>query len=88
MSVIPEANIITMRRWDGFNESHAYALFNFEQNDVSIAVSMPAGPWNKVIDSSDSAWNGPGSLLPERIRNNDQVTMHGQSVALYMREGD
>ena len=88
VSVIPEANIITMRRWDGLNESHAYALFNFEQNDVNIAVSMPAGPWNKVIDSSDSTWNGPGSLLPERIQNNDQVTMHGQSVALYMREGD
>jgi hypothetical protein len=49
---------------------------------------MPAGLWNKVIDSSDSTWNGPGSLLPERIQNNDQVTMHGQSVALYMLGGD
>lgn len=88
VSVIPEANIITMRRWDGFNASHAYCLFNFEKSDVNFPVSMPAGSWNKVIDSSDSAWNGPGSLLPELIRNSDQVTMHGQSVALYVREGD
>ena len=88
VSVIPEANVITMRRWDGSNASHAYCLFNFEKNEVNIAVSMPAGLWNKVIDSSDSAWNGPGSLLPEQIRNNDHVTLHGQSVALYVREGD
>jgi maltooligosyltrehalose trehalohydrolase len=88
VSVVPEANVITMRRWDGFNASQVYALFNFERNDVNIAVSMPAGAWNKLIDSSDGAWNGPGSLLPERVRNNDQVTMHGQSIALFVREGD
>jgi maltooligosyltrehalose trehalohydrolase len=88
VSVVPEANIITMRRWDGFNASQVYTLFNFERNDVNIAVSMPAGAWNKLIDSSDGVWNGPGSLLPERIRNNDQVTMHGQSIALFVREGD
>jgi maltooligosyltrehalose trehalohydrolase len=88
VSVVPEANVITMRRWDGFNASQVYALFNFERNDVNIAVSMPAGAWNKLIDSSDGAWDGPGSLLPERVRNNDQVTMHGQSIALFVREGD
>jgi maltooligosyltrehalose trehalohydrolase len=88
VSVIPEATVITMRRWDGFNASHVYALFNFERNDVNIGVAMPEGTWSRAIDSSDSLWNGPGSLLPERIRNSDHVTMHGQSVALYVREGD
>jgi maltooligosyltrehalose trehalohydrolase len=88
VSIIPEASVITMRRWDGFNASHAYVLFNFERNDVNIGVAMPEGTWSRAIDSSDSIWNGPGSLLPERIRNSDHVTMHGQSVALYVREGD
>ncbi len=88
VSVIPEANVITMRRWDGSNASHACCLFNFEKNDINIVVSMPAGQWNKVLDSSDSTWNGPSSLLPERIRNNDRVTMRGQSVVLYLREGN
>jgi maltooligosyltrehalose trehalohydrolase len=87
VSVIPEATVITMRRWDGFSASHVYALFNFERNDVNIGVAIPGGTWSRAIDSSDSIWNGPGSQLPERIRNSDHVTMHGQSVALYVREG-
>jgi maltooligosyltrehalose trehalohydrolase len=89
VSVVPDAkNIVTMRRWDGSNASHVYGLFNFEKSNVNITVPLPAGLWTKVIDSSDSAWAGPGSLLPGRMQNKDRVTMRGQSVALYVREGD
>ena len=32
-----------------------------------LGLPLPRGRWNKVIDSGDAAWDGPGSLLPGRL---------------------
>ena len=29
-------------------------------------LSLPGGPWEKVLDSSDARWGGPGGAAPER----------------------
>ncbi|MBD3345252.1 MAG: malto-oligosyltrehalose trehalohydrolase [Chitinivibrionales bacterium] len=38
-------------------------LFNFADHPASI-TRMEDKSWEKVLDSSDPRWNGPGSLLP------------------------
>jgi maltooligosyltrehalose trehalohydrolase len=58
--------VIAVRR--GSPDSAVLCLFNLNPEDVGIAPSEFEGRWEKRFDSSDSAWSGPGTLLPERIR--------------------
>jgi maltooligosyltrehalose trehalohydrolase len=83
---IESSSVIALRRWSHLGASHAYCLFNFEKNDVDIAVVLPEGTWKQRLDSADSIWNGPGTMAPERIKNNDHVTLRAQSIALFARE--
>jgi maltooligosyltrehalose trehalohydrolase len=76
--------ILFMRRWKG--DSHLFCVFNFNRNDVNVEANLPDGKWKKVIDSSDSLWNGPGILLPGEIRPGDQIIIRGFSMALYNKE--
>jgi maltooligosyltrehalose trehalohydrolase len=46
---------------------------------------LPEGYWEKMIDSSDVIWKGPGSLLPERISAGEKMTLRGHSFTLYNR---
>ncbi len=41
--------------------------------------------WKKVLDSSEEKWDGPGTLLPERIKQ-EEVIMRAKSFALYISE--
>jgi maltooligosyltrehalose trehalohydrolase len=42
--------------------------------------------WEKVLDSSDRKWDGPGTLLPENIYNEQELTIRAESFALYIKE--
>jgi maltooligosyltrehalose trehalohydrolase len=86
VAAVAGSRVVTLRRWSGTGTSHAYCLFNFEQNDVDVPVSAPNGAWKKVLDSSDRIWNGPGTDLPERVGEGDQVTLRAQSAVLFLRE--
>ena len=58
--------LIAVRR--GPANSGVLCLFNLNPKDVGIG-SYDFGEWGeKRFDSSDSAWGGPGSLLPGGIR--------------------
>ncbi len=61
-------------------------------SEASIPV-VPAGllrgtGWNKVLDSSDIAWAGPGCILPERVvaGDEDEFAMPGHSLAVFMAD--
>jgi maltooligosyltrehalose trehalohydrolase len=79
-----EEKVIFMRRWEG--ESHICAVFNFQETDRSVKVILPGGRWNKLIDSSDELWMGPGSLTPSSLRNGDEITLRSESIAVYVLE--
>jgi maltooligosyltrehalose trehalohydrolase len=72
-----------MRRWSGDGKSRVCVLLNFIANDVSFQETLPEGPWEKILDSSDGMWEGPGAVLPGRLGNEDMVTMRGHSIAVY-----
>jgi maltooligosyltrehalose trehalohydrolase len=86
VSAIADSRVITLRQWNGLGTSHAYGIFNFETNDVNIALSTPDGRWRKVVDSADKAWNGPGTMIPAVVNSGDGVTLRGQSVALLLSD--
>ncbi len=76
-----EKKVLWMRRW--MENSHIFALFNFQNTDLRLDISLPGGQWRKIMDSADSIWNGPGGLLPEQIQAGQGLTIHGRSFAVY-----
>ena len=74
-----------LRRWK--DDSHVFCVFNFGKEDVKIEISLPQGTSSKILDSSDIAWEGTGSLLPDSISSGGEVTLKGRSFAVYGKEG-
>ena len=73
--------VLCMRRWR--YDSHIFCIFNFNEEDINLRVSLPQGTWSKVLDSSDSRWKGHGTVLPERMKDGQQVTQRGRSFAMF-----
>jgi maltooligosyltrehalose trehalohydrolase len=76
--------IVVMRRWN--EESEVFYLYNFNRADVKLAASFYKGAWKIIFDSSEEKWYGPGSLLPEKIHPDQEITLRAQSFALYGKE--
>ena len=75
--------VLTMRRRSGDGKSHVCVLLNFMANDVSFQAALPEGAWEKILDSSDGMWEGPGAVLPGMLGNGDAATMRGHGIAVY-----
>ncbi len=81
---LEKQKIIRMRRWNGSHE--VFFIFNFNCSEVKIVPSIIEGRWNKILDSSEKIWNGPGSLLPKELNSGNEITIKGQSFVLYNKE--
>jgi len=79
-----EKKILYIRRWKG--NSDIFCLFNFHASDMKVLLTLPDSTWEKILDSSDSTWNGPGSLLPEKISTGEELALRGRSVVLFCKE--
>lgn len=80
-------DVIRMRRWWG--ESDVICLFNFAANDIRLGShELPDGTWQKLLDSSEEFWHGPGSLLPSLFTADSSVTLKAHSVAVYAKQGE
>lgn len=59
-------------------------IFNVDTEAVSAAVPLPAGRWEKIVDSAEPRWGGPGSALADGIDSEGAAAMqwppHGFSV--------
>lgn len=77
-------NIIIVQR--RHKESRFFSIMGFNKKEVSISLNIPPGKWQKVIDSTDIIWQGPGSSLPERFSSKRKLTIKPFSYALYKKE--
>lgn len=76
-----------LSRWKGDNR--VTALFNLGQEKVSLDFPVDAGGcWEKIFDSAEELWHGPGSLLPENLAGPDPVVLPPLSCALYQLESE
>jgi len=48
--------------------------------------AVTEGIREKILDSSENIWNGPGALLPARLTQGQTITVRSQSLVLYMKE--
>ena len=83
---LEEKKLMLVRR-----KSPGYALFgiyNFYREDQSfdaLEIGIPNGCL-KILDSAETKWAGPGSVLPERLDGGGSFRIRASSVALYSKE--
>ena len=76
----------SIQRWkDG---SEVYLLFNFDNNNIKFTPSLTKGSWEKIFDSSEKIWNGPGTFLQKIISQGDELTVRGLNFVLYIKSGE
>jgi len=77
--------VLVVRRTD--QEQGRTLVFNFGEKPASLAFSWPPGKWQKLVDSAEKKWHGPGSLAPEVIQAEGEVslTLAPQSFILFSR---
>jgi maltooligosyltrehalose trehalohydrolase len=80
--VFEDDRVVCMKRWTNDDDSNIMSLFNFNTTTTSLRGCLSDGTWEKVFDSSDTVWNGPGSFIPEEFHSSETITLHGHSVVL------
>ncbi len=77
--------IVWWRRWA--EDKQILCLMNFNQSDSTFTPNFPLNDGRKILDSADEKWQGPGSVLPEKLSNAQELTLRSQSFALYESSG-
>jgi len=81
-----EDQVLFLRRWSG--KSEVFAVFSFGDAEATMAVSVPAGRWRKLLDSADERWQGKGTSIPGILQSEGEVslTLSPSSLALFVKE--
>jgi len=62
---------LVVHRSDKGHES--LVIFNFSDNPEACPLLTSDGPWQKLVDSAEAKWAGPGSDVPVRIERASEV---------------
>jgi maltooligosyltrehalose trehalohydrolase len=69
----------------------ALTLFNFGSEPATLELNVPAGTWEKLLDTADDRWQpstpGAATALPERLESRGTValTLAPHTCALFRR---
>jgi maltooligosyltrehalose trehalohydrolase len=85
VSADEEARVLVVRRRSGTNE--VLAVFHFGDG-ARVAVAGLQGRWEKLMDSADQRWAGPGSQTPEELAEEERLQLGSTSFVLYRRTGE
>jgi maltooligosyltrehalose trehalohydrolase len=85
VAVLEPGKTMAVRRWSA--SGHVLAIFHFGSESAVVTARLPPGTWDKVFDSADTEWNGPGSSLPARIESSGEakLSLKPHSVAVYKK---
>jgi maltooligosyltrehalose trehalohydrolase len=62
-----------IRRW--CDREEAVIVFHAGEEPVQAPVFLPAGHWEKVLDSAEAQWGGSGSVVPGTLVSAGEVLM-------------
>jgi maltooligosyltrehalose trehalohydrolase len=80
-----EEKVLFLRRWRGMGQTAAF--FHFGSAPASLALSLPPGRWDRLVDSSERRWGGVGSAASKTLSSHGNVTLSltPQSFVLFSR---
>lgn len=76
-----EDKVLWMRRFA--DDAQVFYGMNFGDRAASLTLDIPTGNWQKLLDSADEKWMGPGSNSPEKVTSGDLITLPPKSFVLY-----
>ncbi len=63
----------SIRRWS--DREDVFIVFHAGDAPVQTPVSLPKGRWEKLLDSTEIQWGGPGSAVADTIDSEGEVEM-------------
>ena len=80
----PDQKALLVRRWNG--ASRVLAVFNFDTRAVELSLAIPAGQWQKQLDSAETRWQGSGSQVPESLDSpgDKLISIAGSAFCLFV----
>jgi maltooligosyltrehalose trehalohydrolase len=82
-SAIEEDKLIFLHRWS--QNSQIFCIMNFNEEDVTFKATPPRGNWQKTLDTSEPKWMGSGSTLPDKLMQEQELTIRPHSFVLYQQ---
>ncbi len=83
VSSVETDRLILLRRWH--ENSQVVCLMNFSDRIITDNTTLPEGNWHKKLDSSDSQWLGSGSVIPDLIRETQELAIKPKSFTLFVK---
>jgi maltooligosyltrehalose trehalohydrolase len=65
--------LLSVRRWSG--ESEVLSVFHFGEAQWHFCLPVPAGSWQRLIDSADARWGGAGVSVPETLESDGELAL-------------
>ncbi len=65
--------VLFVRRWHG--DSCAILVFHFAESEEVVDLPLPAGRWQKALDSEDQRWGGSGRTAADEIISQGKATL-------------
>ncbi len=85
VSADEDARVLVLRRRSGSDE--VLAVFNLSEEPARVAVGGLEGRWDRLIDSADERWAGPGSRTPPELLGDERLPLGPTSFVMYGRAG-
>ena len=81
-----KTKLLFVRRWS--RDKEAVIAFNFSDSQVPMALPVPVGHWQKLLDSADKQWLGNGSTTPGQLNSEGEFifALSPRSFALFTKE--
>lgn len=76
-----EEKLLFMRRYS--DENQVFYVMNFSDRTLTFDIETPSGSWQKLLDSADTKWMGPGATMPDKLIPGELVTIPAKSFVLY-----
>ena len=88
LTALPHQKLLLVERWDGDDET--LIAMNFSDEPAEGRVTLREGIWERVLDSAEASWCGPGTPSPTELIANSEVRfpVAPLSIALYSLRGE
>ncbi len=81
--IFERAKVLWVERW--YEREAVLGIFHFGSEPLDATMPLFEGQWQKVVDSADSIWRGPGSRVPDTLESTGEVglTFTPQSFVVF-----
>lgn len=81
-----QEQLLFVRRYSPIDE--VFGFFRFGCEPIEAELTIPEGRWEKILDSWEQTWQGPGSNFPSFLESEKRInlTIPPDGLVLYFRK--